>query len=294
MRQRVHRASGDQGFTLVELLIVIVVLGILSGIVVVGVGRFRSDASDAACRADLSVVNSAADARLAATGVYPVSIAELVTDGYLKSAPATGSHVFDAVTATVSRTPACGAAAAPATATALTAADWKVVFGQAVLSGSTVDVPVGARVMSVHPGGTSDVVFSTTATFRSGQGGYGMWVRGTLATTATLTGYSVQYDVGYGNSYVLRQWYNGSECTVPLAVSKMAATLVINGPHSMVVVAKGDSLLATLDGTKVLDVPSLSAVVAKSTCAYPLATGTDIGFRTFGVTSALFADTTVS
>ena len=146
--------------------------------------------------------------------------------------------------------------------------------------------------MSVRPGGTSDVQFATTATFRSGQGGYGLWVRGSLATTATLTGYSVQYDVGYGNYYVLRQWYKGNECTQPLAVSKMAATLAINGPHSVVVVVKGDSLLATLDGTKVLDVPSLSAVVARSVCGYPPATGTDIGFRTFGVASVLFADTT--
>ena len=38
-----------RGFTLVELLIVIVVLGILSGIVLFGVARFRSDATLAAC-----------------------------------------------------------------------------------------------------------------------------------------------------------------------------------------------------------------------------------------------------
>ena len=71
MRQRARRVPDDHGVTLIELLIVIVVLGILSGIAVVGVARFGSDAGAAACRADVSVVNSAADARAAATGVYP-------------------------------------------------------------------------------------------------------------------------------------------------------------------------------------------------------------------------------
>jgi prepilin-type N-terminal cleavage/methylation domain-containing protein len=302
MQQRVRPALGrDRGFTLVELLIVIVCLGILAGIVVFGVARFRSDAEASACREDVSVVNSAADARLAATGVYPVSVAELVAGGYLTAAPTTGTYAFDAATGTATRTPACAgttttasAAATTGPGPAMTAAEWKVVFGAAVLSGTTVDIPFNGRVMSVRPGGTSDVVFATTATFRSGQGGYGMWVRASLATTATLTGYSFQYDVGYGNAYVLRQWYNGNECTQPLAVSKMATGLAVNGAHSVAVTAKGDTLVATVDGAKVLDVPSLSTVVGHSTCGYPLATGTDTGFRTFGVASALFSGTTLS
>lgn len=107
-QQRVCAGSGnDQGFTLVELLIVIVVLGILSGIVVFGVGKFRADAQVAACNADVKTVSVAADAYDAGTGTYPADIDVLITGKYLKAAPATGTFAFTAATKTVARTPAC-------------------------------------------------------------------------------------------------------------------------------------------------------------------------------------------
>jgi prepilin-type N-terminal cleavage/methylation domain-containing protein len=110
---------GDRGFTLVELLIVIVVLGILSGIAVFGVARFRTDAQNAACRADLATVSVAADAYDASTGSYPTDVATLITGGYLKSTP-TGTYAFNATTKTVSRTPACAGDGISPTATTST------------------------------------------------------------------------------------------------------------------------------------------------------------------------------
>jgi prepilin-type N-terminal cleavage/methylation domain-containing protein len=47
------RKNNDGGFTLVELLIVIVVLGVLASIVVFGVAKFREDSVLAACKADV-------------------------------------------------------------------------------------------------------------------------------------------------------------------------------------------------------------------------------------------------
>ncbi len=100
----------DKGFTLVELLIVIVVLGILSGIVVFGVGQFRGDAQAAACKADLATISIAADAFSARdpAAAYPTSVAQLVAGGYLKSAPVGGTYTFSESTRTVTRAPVCG------------------------------------------------------------------------------------------------------------------------------------------------------------------------------------------
>jgi len=108
MLQRLRTAGADdQGFTLVELLIVIVILGVLAGIVVFGVARFRSDSQTAACKADVATVNTADDAYDAATGAYPDDIAALVAGKYLKAAPASGAYSFDATTKTATRDPAC-------------------------------------------------------------------------------------------------------------------------------------------------------------------------------------------
>lgn len=103
---RTKQRDGDGGFTLVELLVVIVVLGILSGIVLFGLARFRGDATLAACKADLATVAIAADSYDARNGSYPADVAALVSGQYLKSAPA-GTYAFDGTAKTATRTPAC-------------------------------------------------------------------------------------------------------------------------------------------------------------------------------------------
>jgi general secretion pathway protein G len=76
----------ERGFTLVELLIVIVILGILAGIVVFAVGNLTSSAKTNACNTEKSTIITADEAYKAQTGSY-TDTAGLVSTGLLKSTP---------------------------------------------------------------------------------------------------------------------------------------------------------------------------------------------------------------
>jgi prepilin-type N-terminal cleavage/methylation domain-containing protein len=92
--QAPHRGSGAEqhggelGFTLMELLIVIVVLGILSGIVVFALGAVTAQSAVAACNSDAATVETAVSAYNAMTGGTPTVTPTLLTSGsYLHSMP---------------------------------------------------------------------------------------------------------------------------------------------------------------------------------------------------------------
>lgn len=61
-RALAKKRSGEGGFTLVELLIVIVILGILAAIVVLAIGGLSDTASKASCNAAAKTISSAEDA----------------------------------------------------------------------------------------------------------------------------------------------------------------------------------------------------------------------------------------
>lgn len=181
------------------------------------------------------------------------------------------------------------------TQTQLTAAQWKVVRGQATISGNTVDMPFAGenRVMSTKARTSQDLVLTTTATLRFGWG-YGVWFRSSVDAANLVSGYTFQYDPMYGNAFILRHWYKGTECGTPLARTSFPAGFAENAAHALVVVAQGDTVWASIDGAEVFRINSLTAAAAASPCRYPLATGTGIGFRTWSTSSALFTGTTLS
>lgn len=85
MLHNLRSRQKDGGFTLVELLIVIVILGILSAVVVVAVGNISDNAQTNACATDKKALVSAEEAYFASNSVY-VSEAGLVSAGRLTEA----------------------------------------------------------------------------------------------------------------------------------------------------------------------------------------------------------------
>src|SRR5438105_3160641 len=75
-------ASGGPGFTLVELLVVIVILGILGGVVALTVGSIQTSARAGACGIERSSLTAALESYRVGYGSYP-SEAQLVTAGLL-------------------------------------------------------------------------------------------------------------------------------------------------------------------------------------------------------------------
>jgi general secretion pathway protein G len=66
-----RHAAKESGFTLVELLIVVVILGILAGITVFAVSNFTSNGVDSACQADYKTVQVAMESFKAEESSYP-------------------------------------------------------------------------------------------------------------------------------------------------------------------------------------------------------------------------------
>lgn len=75
-----------EGFTLVELMIVILIMGILVGIAVPVYVSARSESSEKVCMANLRTLKSAAGAYGASAGTYPTSVSDLYPD-YLDTEP---------------------------------------------------------------------------------------------------------------------------------------------------------------------------------------------------------------
>ncbi|MEY2581959.1 MAG: hypothetical protein QOE09_1808 [Ilumatobacteraceae bacterium] len=71
----------EKGFTLVEILIAIVLIGILSAVAVVGISNLVSKGTASACGASKDAAQAASAVYFGSTGAYPTNIAELVAPG---------------------------------------------------------------------------------------------------------------------------------------------------------------------------------------------------------------------
>jgi general secretion pathway protein G len=78
MLHKLRAAKAEEsGFTLVELLLVITILGVLAGVVVFSVGGFQQNSQAEACKAEAATVVAAAEAYYAKNKAYPTQWSDL-------------------------------------------------------------------------------------------------------------------------------------------------------------------------------------------------------------------------
>ncbi len=85
--QLADKRRQQAGFTLLELIVVVAVIGILATIAMPKMKDFPRRAAEAALRTDLRVMRDSIDQYYGDKGHYPASLDALVEDGYMRSIP---------------------------------------------------------------------------------------------------------------------------------------------------------------------------------------------------------------
>ena len=79
--------ASERGFTLLELLVVMTIIGILAAVAIPALRDSPQRAREAALREDLFTLRSTIDQYHGDKGYYPPDLATLVSDGYIRQIP---------------------------------------------------------------------------------------------------------------------------------------------------------------------------------------------------------------
>ena len=172
--------------------------------------------------------------------------------------------------------------------------DWKTVLGSPSISNEAVEMPNPGetRVLSTRSMPSQDVTIQSDAQLTAGDG-YGFWFRTSNLESNKPSGLTFQYDPKWRGQFIIRLWQNGTECGKPIVEVPFPAGLKINGEHRIVMDARGDSLFATLDGVRLVNVPSLKEAIASNTCKYAAPTGTQVGLRKWTSSTVVFKNISI-